>query len=278
LSVISRTVWFIESHLDDDLSLASLSAEAGVSAPHLARRFASETGLPVMRYVWRRRLARAAQDLARGGQTVLTIALAAGYTSHEAFSRAFRAEFGLSPRMMQAMGDPAIISALQPKEFYMPQSNPLPTPRLVPCKARHFVGLDAGYTHATKSGIPQQWERFNTADPDIDNTLGEAAFGVIHGFADDGSWRYACAYEVSKAARATPDDYIAMSFPARTYAVFSVSGHVTTIDTVIGQAMEWVAGSDYSFDDGPTLERYGDDFDPETGTGGFEVWVAVVPR
>lgn len=277
MSLINKTIWYIESHLDDDLTLVGLGSEGGVSAPHLARVFAQTTGLPVMRYVWRRRLARAVRALAQGDQTVLNVALDAGYASHEAFTRAFRAEFGLTPAMMQALGDPATLTILQPKEFHMDTPVTLAPPRMETCGPRTFVGLKAHYSHKTKAGIPQHWERFNAADPDIANTLGDAAFGVIHNFTDDGEWDYACAYEVST-PEAVPKGYAVMTFPARTYAVFSTDGHIATIDKVIDGAMNWIALSNFVFADGPTLERYGPDFDPQTGNGGFEVWAAVEPR
>lgn len=277
MSLINKTIWFIESHLDDDLTLAGLATEVDVSAPHLARVFAQVTGLPVMRYVWRRRLARAVKTLARGDQSILNVALDAGYASHEAFTRAFRTEFGLTPAMMQALGDPATLTILQPKEFHMDTPITLAPPRMETCGPRTFIGLNAHYNHKTKAGIPQQWERFNMADPDIENSLGQAAFGVIHNFTDSGEWDYACAYEVSKPG-ARPKGYTAMSFPARTYAVFATGAHIATIGNVIDGAMSWIAQSDYFFAEGPTLERYGPDFDPQSGNGGFEVWAAVDPR
>ncbi len=277
MSIVQKTLWYIESHLDDDLSLGVLAAEAGVSASHLARTFAKATDLPVMRYVWRRRLARAVQALSCGQGAILNVALDAGYASHEAFSRAFRAEFGLSPAMMQALGDPATLSVLQPKDFFMDAPVTLDPPRLVPCGPRTFVGLNAHYTHQTKQGIPQQWERFNMADPEIENSLGRAAYGVIHAFTDDGAWDYACAYEVSRPG-AYPDGYQVMTFPARTYAVFSSGDHIASISAVIDGVFSWIAGSEWMFDDGPTLERYGPEFDPVTGKGGFEIWAAVLPR
>lgn len=276
MSLINKTIWFVESRLDDDLTLAGLATEAGVSAPHLARVFSQTTGLPVMRYVWRR-LARAVQTLALGDTTILNVALDAGYASHEAFTRAFRAEFGLPPAMMQALGDPSTLTILQPKEFTMNTPVHLAAPRMETCGPRTFVGLNAHYSHKTKAGIPQQWGRFNTADPDIGNSLGLAAFGVIHNFTDSGECDYACAYEVSKPGT-RPKGYTVMPFPARTYAVFATDAHIASINGVMDGAMTWIAGSDFVFADGPTLERYGPDFDPQTGNGGLEVWAAVEPR
>ncbi len=66
------------------------------------RAFAAATGFPVMRYVRARRLSEAARSLANGAPDILTLALDADYGSHEAFTRAFRDHFGVTPEMVRA--------------------------------------------------------------------------------------------------------------------------------------------------------------------------------
>src|SRR5262245_27725427 len=99
-----KALWYIESHLAGELSLDAIAAIAGVSRYHMVRAFASATGLPVMRYVRARRLAEAARALAGGATDILDVALAAEYGSHEAFTRAFRSELGLTPEALRAKG------------------------------------------------------------------------------------------------------------------------------------------------------------------------------
>ena len=69
-----------------------------VSRSHLAHAFGTATGLSVMQYVRARCLSDAARVLAGGAPNILTVALDAGYNSHEAFTRAFRDRFEESPR------------------------------------------------------------------------------------------------------------------------------------------------------------------------------------
>src|SRR3954452_4261120 len=92
-----KALWFVESHLADALTLDEIGAIAGVSRFHLVRAFAAATGLSVMRYVRARRLTEAARRLADGAPDILAVALEAGYGSHEAFTRAFREHFGITP-------------------------------------------------------------------------------------------------------------------------------------------------------------------------------------
>src|SRR3954453_19145615 len=97
-----RALWYIESHLAEPMTLDEIAAVGGVSRFHMVRAFAAATGLPVMRYVRARRLTEAARCLAKGAPDILALALEADYSSHEAFTRAFRDHFGVTPEMVRA--------------------------------------------------------------------------------------------------------------------------------------------------------------------------------
>ncbi|WP_164034337.1 helix-turn-helix domain-containing protein, partial [Serratia marcescens] len=53
------------------------------------------------RYLRGRRLSQAARSLAAGAPDILAVALDAGYGSHEAFTRAFRDQFGMTPELVR---------------------------------------------------------------------------------------------------------------------------------------------------------------------------------
>src|SRR5438045_4114346 len=96
-----KALWFIESHLADELTLDEIAAIGGISRFHMVRAFAAATGLSVMRYVRARRLTEAARALANGAPDILGLALDADYGSHEAFTRPFRDHFGVTPRLLR---------------------------------------------------------------------------------------------------------------------------------------------------------------------------------
>src|SRR5258708_15074031 len=56
-----KALWFIESHLADELTLDEIAGVAGIWRFHMVRAFAAATGLSVMRYVRARRLSEAAR-------------------------------------------------------------------------------------------------------------------------------------------------------------------------------------------------------------------------
>lgn len=89
---------YIDDHLEGDLSLKALSEVAHFSAFHFHRQFTAHVGVPVARYVQLMRLRRAAHRLASGAEySVLDASLDAAFDSPEAFSRAFRRDFGMAP-------------------------------------------------------------------------------------------------------------------------------------------------------------------------------------
>jgi AraC-like DNA-binding protein len=95
---VTRTVRSIERHPDAPLTLARLSREAGLSPYHFLRVFEQLTGTTPHQYVLRARLREAAIRLATEPGKVLDIALDCGFGDVSNFNRAFRGEFGISPR------------------------------------------------------------------------------------------------------------------------------------------------------------------------------------
>lgn len=92
----------IERNLAGDLSLAALARRGGFSPYHFHRLFHAEVGEPPKQYVRRLRLERAATRLKLSQRSVTDIAFDAGYETHEAFTRAFGARFGVAPQRFRA--------------------------------------------------------------------------------------------------------------------------------------------------------------------------------
>jgi len=101
---IQSVVAYAARHLDEDVSLKALAGRAGLSTFHLQRVFAAVAGETPKQFTLRLRLSRAAAMLLASEDSVLEIALACGFQSHEAFCRAFRRAFGISPSAYRARG------------------------------------------------------------------------------------------------------------------------------------------------------------------------------
>ncbi|HEY6945390.1 MAG TPA: AraC family transcriptional regulator [Candidatus Acidoferrum sp.] len=95
---VTRIVRMIEGRPDLDLSLGSLAREVKLSRYHFLRVFQHLTGLTPHRYIVRAKLRRAATRLMLEPAKVLDIAFDSGFGDVSNFNRAFRGEFGVSPR------------------------------------------------------------------------------------------------------------------------------------------------------------------------------------
>ncbi len=94
---IDRVLTHLADHLDADLSVAELARIAHFSPYHFHRMFRAMTGESVAALVRRLRLETAGRALREHDGSVTDVALAAGYGSPEAFTRAFQQAFGAAP-------------------------------------------------------------------------------------------------------------------------------------------------------------------------------------
>jgi AraC family transcriptional regulator len=99
---VTQTVRAIERQPAARLTLGSMAWEAGLSPYHFLRTFERLTGLTPHQYVRRARLRNAATRLAAEPARVIDVAFDCGFGDVSNFNRAFRAEFGVSPRAYRA--------------------------------------------------------------------------------------------------------------------------------------------------------------------------------
>jgi AraC family transcriptional regulator len=97
---------YIQQHLDEDVRLETLAEEACFSPYHFHRIFHGLVGESVKEHIRRIKLERAAARLKQTDWQIIQIALEAGYEAHEAFSRAFRQMFKMSPTQYRAANQP----------------------------------------------------------------------------------------------------------------------------------------------------------------------------
>ena len=91
---------YILSHLEEDLTVETLSRQFFISRYYLMHRFKAVTGYTVHQYITQKRLLRAG-ELIRSGVPVMKAAEQAGFTEYSTFLRAFRSTFHMSPREFQ---------------------------------------------------------------------------------------------------------------------------------------------------------------------------------
>lgn len=156
----------------------------------------------------------------------------------------------------------------------------LEPPRFEDSKPLLIAGLRRVYAPAAMLGIPAQWQTFAPHIGKIQGQVGRTAYGVCWQAADSANIEYLSGVEVSTFA-GIPDDFTVVSLPAAKYAVFSHRAHVSKLYETCDAISRWLpesglqSGAAAGAETPAFFERYSEEFDPQTGMGGMEVWVPL---
>ena len=275
---VAKALWFVESHSRELLSLDDIAKACHVSAFHITRAFAASTGLSLMRYVRARRLSEAARQLAEGADDILGVALNAGYGSHEAFTRAFREHFALTPEQVRAQRTLHNLALNDPITMNPAPILDVPSPRFETSAPTVLAGLLERYHCEAPAGIPDQWQRFAPYFATLPSSRPGVAYGACFNFDGDGQFDYLTGVEVKNKV-GLPAGLTTLPLPAQLYAIFLHAGHVASIRATFSAIWDhWFPKSTYEPVEGVTLERYGPEFNPMTGMGGVQLWIPVKSR
>lgn len=164
---------YIETHCGDAIDVSALASLASISPFHFHRVFSSHVGEPVLAYIRRLRLEKAAWRLLFLDSSVTDVSTLVGYSSSAAFTRAFRAHFGTTPRKFVrgildgrgATDEPALLPA-GPEYRRIPAMQVIGVKRLgaydrAPWEAwaalRGYLGTHPAIRAGTRIGIPLDW-------------------------------------------------------------------------------------------------------------------------
>lgn len=278
MKIVQRAVWYIESHIVEPINLDSIAAASAVSRFHLSRNFTYVVGCTVSEYIRSRRLSEAAKLLAEGDQDILDVALAIGYCSHEAFTRAFQTEFGLLPIAVRKACTTVNLNLMEPYSIESNTTINLKDPVYREEGPLFLVGIREFRTYEQRVGIPDQWRRFNELADLIPDQAGQRGFGVCFSTTStEEGFDYLASVSVPSLDW-LPEGLVGVRIPKQRYAVFHHSDHVSTIgDTCAAIFGKWQEKSEALFGEGHTsvIECYGKSFDPNTGRGGLEIWIPL---
>lgn len=94
---IEKMVSWVESNIMENPTLTDLSNYVGYSTFYCSAKFRENIGITFKKYISKRKLSLAAMEVRDTQYRLLEIALKYGYSSHEAFTRAFVEAFGCTP-------------------------------------------------------------------------------------------------------------------------------------------------------------------------------------
>lgn len=97
ICAVRRMQAYIAAHYQEEITLRDLARAAAYSQWHALRAFTELTGQTPFAYLRALRLSQAARRLRDSDDSILDIALAAAFGSHEGFTKAFSRSFAMSP-------------------------------------------------------------------------------------------------------------------------------------------------------------------------------------
>lgn len=101
-SLYHRVITYIESHIEEDLSLDNLAAVFFVSKYHIAHTFKENLGISVHQYITKKRLTLCREAIL-GNREITEVYLSFGFGDYSSFYRAFKKEYGVSPKAFKEM-------------------------------------------------------------------------------------------------------------------------------------------------------------------------------
>ncbi len=274
---VAKAIWFIEFHSSDQVDLDEIAHFTGLSRFHLTRAFGQVTGYSVMRYLKARRLTEAARALAKGAPDILSVALDVGYGSHEAFTRAFREQFGVTPESVRAQARLDRLALVEAYRRDQNMSTTVEAPRIEKVDLLLVAGFAERITYDNVASIPQLWQKLTPHIGHVPNEIPGYTYGVKLNSDNDG-FEYLAGVAVS-AFEGLPREFRAVRIPPQTYAVFIHRGHISTIrETMKAIWSQYLPQSGLTPTDAPEFERYDiRRFDPRTGNGEVDIFIPIQP-
>lgn len=256
-----KSIDFIEHHLYDKISVHEVAAASHYSTYHFSRIFKALVGDTPKEYLRKRRLTVAAKRLLSEDIGILDLALDCQFDSQEAFTRAFKALFNITPAQYRKQNDPFRLlykDQFSPHLLHFLQNELSMEPQIITRPALKLVGIAKQYDSANLS-LPQLWSAFRPYKEKIENRISDESFGLYESYeevGDEVKFIYVCTAPVSNFDD-VPEGMITRELPEQMYAKFVHRGSIGNLDQTLKYIWGcWLPKSGYDYVEKPDFELY----------------------
>jgi len=291
ISLVLQATDFIEENIDADISVSTVAGLNTLSSWHFQRVFKAYLGETIGDYLRGRRLTLAAEKMMQSPELrLLDVALNYQFSSQEAFTRAFKSHFGLSPTNFRTSRE--IFKTLKKprvtREMLEHFQNGLQRePRIETIDKIHLVGIQDKISSPFVDApdypeiAPKLFEKFSNKRREIGNRIKGISFGVMVG--DDqtmmeSSLNYLAMARVPE-FKEIPKDMVSLTLEPQLYAVFENVGTAektrSTLDYIYGI---WLQSTKYSRAPGYDFELFDQRYRLNDPLSISEYYVPIIPN
>ena len=272
----------IESRLTEPIDVAELARLAMTSEYHFRRMFATLAGMPISEYIRNRRLTKATANLLDGA-TVLDTAIAYGYGSADAFTRAFKTFHGLTPTQAREPG--AMLRSQSQLKIRISIEGTHNVPyRIEEKPAFHLVGYNTqvpivalGTNEAIQEFEMSLDKQATTALAALSNVEPHGKLSVTE-YLEDDETQVIYWHAVATTTVPTDESLQTKAIPAGSWVVFTAEGKVPEAFQQLWAtaAAEWFPANPYEWAPGPQLLKT--HLNAHGDYGHAELWIPIVRK
>ena len=261
-----KSIDFMEQHLYDKILVDEIAAASHYSTYHFCRIFKSLVGDSPKEYLRKRRLTVAADRLLKEDVGILELALDCQFESQEAFTRAFKGLFQITPAQFRKTNDP--FRLLYKDQFSPHMLNYLKNsvsmePEIIHQAEMKTVGIASQYDNDDLD-LHRLWSAFRPYVGEVKNRVHGSAFGIYESYQeneDEVCFSYICSVEVSS-FEDIPEGMTERVIPEQLYAKFTHIGPIANLPETLKYIWgSWLPKSKYEYVERPDFELYPEGFD-----------------
>lgn len=256
-----NSIDFIEQHLYQKISVHEVAAASHYSTYHFSRIFKTLVGDTPKEYIRKRRLTVAAKRLLNEDISILALALDCQFDSQEAFTRAFKDLFNITPAQYRKQNDPFRLlykDQFSPHMLHFLQNDLSMQPEIITRPPVKLVGIAKQYDNADLS-LPKLWSAFRPYRDQIQNRVSDESFGIYEAYQEHGdevSFSYICCSAVDNFEQ-VPEGMVTRELSEQLYARFIHKGSISDLDKTLKYIWgSWLPKSDYEYEEKPDFELY----------------------
>ncbi|OZQ62410.1 AraC family transcriptional regulator [Paenibacillus sp. VTT E-133280] len=287
LANLNRALHYIEENLDEDIDLKEAARLACCSDYHFSRMFSFLAGITLSEYIRRRRLTLAAFELQAGDLRIVDVAVKYGYSSADAFSRAFQVLHGVPPSSVRSHAPS--LKAYPRMTFQLTiQGGCEMNYRIVEKESFRIVGITKKVPiqfNGVSSEIASMWKGLTSLDIDqlkkLSNVEPQGLISASTNFSEGrmeekGELDH---YIGAATSEECPENFAKLEVPALTWAVFEAVGPFPdTLQNVWGRIYsEWFPSASYEVARGPEI-LWNEGKDVSSPNFRSEIWIPVTKK